>query len=306
MAPIARAPLDENWLADNLTGPGNSFSKLDVCDQSASTNAELAEALRRDWTAWPDLSILTTQHQTAGKGRLERAWDSPAETTIAVSLVLKPTNKHGRPLPTQSYGWFTLLAALALTETLQQTANVTASIKWPNDVQVDGKKISGILAQLVADPTGNPPAVVLGTGINVSQTEEELHLDTATSIALAASDTPKSDPATSDTAASEPALPTRGQFLADYLNNFARQYRDFCANDGNPTAGTPSVLASVSAIMNTLGATVDVTLPSGDILTGLATALDQTGALIVLDQAGNPQAISAGDVQRVRPSGSAP
>ncbi|WP_026529831.1 biotin--[acetyl-CoA-carboxylase] ligase [Haematomicrobium sanguinis] len=295
MAPIARAPLDENWLADNLTGPGNSFSKLDVRDRSASTNAELAEALRRDWGAWPDLSILTTQHQTAGKGRLERAWDSPAETTIAVSLVLKPTNKHGRPLPTQSYGWFTLLAALALAETLQQTATVSASIKWPNDVQVDGKKISGILAQLVADPTGNPPAVVLGTGINVSQTEEELPLDTSTSIALAAS-----DPANSDA-----ALPTRDQFLADYLNNFARQYREFCANDGNPTAGTPSVLASVSSIMNTLGATVDVTLPSGDILTGRATALDQTGALIVLDQAGNPQAISAGDVQRVRPSGNA-
>ena len=81
---------------------------------------------------------------------------------MSVSIVLRPVNAEGRPLPTHTYSWLSLLAALALRETLLETAGIPAELKWPNDVLVRGRKIAGILAQMGPMGDGSVPAVVLG------------------------------------------------------------------------------------------------------------------------------------------------
>ena len=82
--------------------------------------------------------MLTAEYQSAARGRLDRHWEAPARSSVSVSLVLRPVNAEGRPLPTQSYSWLSLLAALALREALLETAGIPAELKWPNDVLVRG------------------------------------------------------------------------------------------------------------------------------------------------------------------------
>ncbi len=148
---------------------------------------------------------------------------------MSVSVVLRPVNADGRPLPTQSYSWFSLIAALALRETLLETAGIPAELKWPNDVLVRGRKIAGILAQLGPMVDGNVPPVVLGTGLNVTLTRSELPVPTATSVALEQAD-----------------HRDRTALLKSYLSHFAILYRSFCNADGDPTAGWPAALPCTS------------------------------------------------------------
>ncbi len=122
--------------------------------------------------------MLTAEHQTAARGRLDRRWEAPARSSVSVSLVLRPVNADGRPLPTQSYSWLSLLGALALREALLETAGIPAELKWPNDVLVRGRKIAGILAQLGPMHGGAVPPVILGTGLNVSLTRPNCRFPT--------------------------------------------------------------------------------------------------------------------------------
>ena len=99
------------------------------------------------------------------------------------------------PVPAASFGWISLLAGLGAVNALRATAGVAATLKWPNDLlvpadtEVEGwgaaRKVGGILTEVVALPAGQPPAVVIGIGINVLQGADELPVDSATSLALA-------------------------------------------------------------------------------------------------------------------------
>jgi BirA family biotin operon repressor/biotin-[acetyl-CoA-carboxylase] ligase len=282
-----RAPLDRTLLGPELAREAG-LSRLEVIDDIGSTNAELLRLAEADADSWGDLSVLATSHQSAGRGRLHRHWESPFGTSIAVSFLLRPRNRDGRPLPTQSYSWFSPLAALALREALAVCAGLEASVKWPNDVVVDGKKISGILAQLAPGAHGAPPAVVLGTGINVGQTEDELPVATATSVLVAAGRRVR-----------------REDLLAAYLAAFGRRYREFCAADGDPDAplaGGRGLWGEVEDATITLGKRVRVELPGGQTLVGRATGLDAHGALRVVEEDGSRHSVAAGDVVHLRPA----
>jgi BirA family biotin operon repressor/biotin-[acetyl-CoA-carboxylase] ligase len=282
-----RGPLDKTLLGPELVR-GAGLSRLEVLDEVGSTNAELVHRAEADPDGWGDLSVLVAEHQTAGRGRLQRHWESPVGTSLAVSVVLRPRNRQGRPLPTQSYSWFSPLAALALREALAEAAGVEASVKWPNDVVVDGRKISGILAQLAPGAHGGPPAVVLGTGVNVGQAEGELPVSTATSLFLATGRQHR-----------------REDILAAYLSAFARRYRQFCAVDGDPDAPLAAgrgLWGEVEDATITLGKLVRVELPGGQVLVGRATGLDAHGALRVVEEDGARHSVAAGDVVHLRPA----
>ncbi|WP_413250450.1 biotin--[acetyl-CoA-carboxylase] ligase [Sinomonas flava] len=283
----ARGPLDRTLLGIDAAREAG-LSRLEIVDEADSTNAQLTRLATEAPEEWGDLAVLATSHQTAGRGRLQRHWESPEGTSIAVSVLLRPHNRAGRPLPTQSYSWFSPLAALALREALAETAGLEASVKWPNDVVVDGLKISGILAQLAPGAHEEPPAVVLGTGINVGQAQEELPVPTATSIRVATGrDLP------------------REQVLSAYLAAFARRYRQFCAVDGDPDAplaGGRGLAGQVEDATVTLGKRVRVELPGGRMLEGRATGLDRHGALLVVEDDGARHAVAAGDVVHLRPA----
>lgn len=105
----------------------------------------------------PEWSVATTGHQTGGRGRLGRTWVDEPGSSLLVSVLLKPP--AGRN-PAE----LTLVAGLAVAEVVERALGRPAAIKWPNDVLVDGAKVSGGLADL------RDGAVVLGIGVNVNQT----------------------------------------------------------------------------------------------------------------------------------------
>ncbi|MDQ0676359.1 MULTISPECIES: biotin--[acetyl-CoA-carboxylase] ligase [Micrococcaceae] len=280
-------PLSRRDLADERFLSATGIPRLDVVDSTGSTNADLLRSVTVEPAAWPDLSVLTAEYQTAARGRLDRHWEAPALSSLSVSVVLRPANAEGRPLPTQSYSWLSLIGALALRETLLETAGIPAELKWPNDVLVRGKKIAGILAQLGPMVDGSVPPVILGTGLNVTLTAGELPVPTATSVVLEGARTED-----------------RTVLLKSYLSNFSALYRSFCNADGDPAAGMAggaSLHKRVEAVMVTLGKQVRAQLPGDHEIIGHASRLDEYGSLLVVDRDSREHVVTAGDVVHLRP-----
>lgn len=284
--PPQRAALDHGALLAPEFLSATGISRLDIVESTGSTNADLVRAVTVEPQKWADLAVLTAEHQTAARGRLDRHWESPERSAVSVSMVLRPVTADGMPVPTQSYSWLSLLAAVALREALQQAAGVSAEIKWPNDVLVNGRKIAGILAQMTPLGDGSVPAVILGVGLNVTLSEEELPVPTATSLALEGSTTTD-----------------RTTLLKAYLSSFTRLYRSFCNAEGDPAAGLAggaSLHKRVESAMVTLGREVRAHLPGDHELVGHASRLDEHGSLLVVDHGGREHVVTAGDVVHLR------
>jgi BirA family biotin operon repressor/biotin-[acetyl-CoA-carboxylase] ligase len=115
----------------------------------------------------PEGAVAATDHQTAGRGRRGGRWEAPPATSVLISVMLHPP--AARHVPE-----LTLVAALAAAEAVEDATGLTAQIKWPNDVMLDRSKVAGVLADLVDG------VVVVGIGINVNQTREQLPLDAPT------------------------------------------------------------------------------------------------------------------------------
>ncbi|WP_104180041.1 biotin--[acetyl-CoA-carboxylase] ligase [Arthrobacter sp. B0490] len=284
---LERPGLNLGALRTALCMPSGPFSRLDIVQRTGSTNTDLVENAQREPAGWPDLSVLGAEVQTAGRGRLGRSWVAPERSSLFVSVLLRPFNRHGRPVPTTAYSWFSLLAALALAESIEDRTEIAPQLKWPNDVTVDGRKLAGILAQFVPGAGAEPPAVVVGVGLNVSLTGDELPVPTATSLLLEYAGTTD-----------------RNVLLKAFLRAFADSYRAFCDVDGDADAAWdsgPSLHTRVGARMTTLGQDVRADLPGGGLLSGRALALDTHGALIVRDDDGERHTVSAGEVVHLRP-----
>jgi BirA family biotin operon repressor/biotin-[acetyl-CoA-carboxylase] ligase len=112
-------------------------------------------------TSLPEGALVVADHQTAGRGRLGRSWEAPAGTALLFSLLLKPP-------PTRLAPGLSLVAGVAVADALERTLGLSVQIKWPNDVMLRRRKIAGCLAE------ARDGAVVLGIGVNVSQTTAEL------------------------------------------------------------------------------------------------------------------------------------
>ena len=112
-------------------------------------------------TTLPEGALVVADHQTAGRGRLGRSWEAPPGTALLFSVLLRPPSE--RPAPELS-----LVAGVAVADTLERLLGLAVQIKWPNDVMLRRRKIAGILAEARDD------VVVLGIGINVGQTADQL------------------------------------------------------------------------------------------------------------------------------------
>jgi len=145
--------------------------------ESVMSTQELAAALAREGA--PTGTVVTARHQTGGRGRRGRSWwDAPGQSLL-LSVVLRP------PGPVAQAPQLSLVAALAVTDALATAATLRASIRWPNDVLVDGRKICGILPEAASGSGDAVGHVILGLGINVNQTAFPAALATrATSIRL--------------------------------------------------------------------------------------------------------------------------
>lgn len=138
-------------------------------DEAGSTNDE-ARSLARDGA--PHLSVVVADHQTAGRGRLDRRWESAPGAGLAASWVARPQ------LPVERWTLIPLLAGVAACKAIRDRAKVDATLKWPNDLITARGKLGGILVEAEL-----PAFVVAGLGVNVSQTEFPPELN-ATSLAL--------------------------------------------------------------------------------------------------------------------------
>jgi BirA family biotin operon repressor/biotin-[acetyl-CoA-carboxylase] ligase len=156
-APLARALAPDGW-------------RVEVLAQAASTNLAVAERAR---AGEPAGLVMVAEEQTAGRGRLDRTWLSPARAGLTLSVLLRPS------LPPGEWGWVPLLTGLAVARAVRERAELDATVKWPNDVLIGDRKVCGILAEVPV--TG---AVVVGIGLNVTTRREELPVETATSLQL--------------------------------------------------------------------------------------------------------------------------
>ena len=259
-------------------------ARLDILDECGSTNTELiARASAGDSGAWPDFSVIVTANQTSGRGRLGRVWVAPPGQTLAISVLLRPRLPAGEPVELSHYAWLPLLAGVAMTRALTPLIpSHSVALKWPNDVQVDGLKVSGLLAELLQGGR----AVVMGAGLNLNIARGDLPTTTSTSLTL-------NDPIEADVA----LLADRA--LAGYLTEFARLYGDFLHFGAN--ADSSGLAEQVTKLCSTLGQQVKVELPGGDTLIGTAIGIDGTGRLSVKRGSdGRVVAVAAGDVTHLR------
>lgn len=261
----ARPPLDLSALA--ALAP---TWQVEVLPETPSTNAAAADRAR---SGAPEGTVLTTEHQYAGRGRLDRVWQTPPRSAIAVSVILRPR------VPTAQWTTLPLVAGVAVARTLI-TLGYDAGLKWPNDVllRVDGaeRKVCGILVERIeSEPDAGGAAAVVGIGLNTSLTAEELPVETATSL-LVAGGTPVD----------------RTAVLVAVLEQLAAAYRTWL---GDPA----QLLAAYTAVSISLGREVRAELPGGAVLSGTAVAIDEMGRLVIA-HGGTTTAVGAGDVVHAR------
>lgn len=272
------------------TALADDFTTIDFVEKTGSTNTDLMQA-----TNVADGTVLLADEQLSGKGRLGRTWTAPAGSQVIFSVLLLPESlEHLGTLP--------LAAGLAVTDSIEGTV-----LKWPNDVHIDGNKLCGILAE--AGPVGQAfkaapkteltkvevgkaevnkaevnkaevnkavggaaPSgrVVVGMGINVTLTREELPIEKATSLALEGRDT------------------DRTELAITVLKNLRRRIVQWENQD-------PQLLRDYRAVCSSLGQEVRLETPSGDV-TGHVDEIGEDGRIMV-----SGEYYSAGDVTHLRP-----
>jgi BirA family biotin operon repressor/biotin-[acetyl-CoA-carboxylase] ligase len=258
---LARPPLSAKRLQRDLAG--DVWREVRVVETTVSTNADLAAEAK---AGAAEGLVLVAEHQTAGRGRLDRQWESPARAGLTFSALLRPS------LDLAHLSLLPLLAGLATVEAVASVADVEAMLKWPNDVLVDGRKLGGLLVEIAGG------GAVIGIGINVSTREDELASERATSIALAG------------------GVTDREPLLKEVLRSLARRYSTW-RGSGDPA----SVMPAYRERCETIGAEVTLELPGGDVVDGIATDVDDTGRLVVTNVGtGERHAWLVGDVTHVR------
>ena len=128
----------------------------------------------------PHGTVVIAEEQTDGRGRLDRSWNSTANKGIWMSVIIRPA------ISPQFAAQFTLVSAVAITQAIQEVTNLTPEIKWPNDILINGKKVTGILTELQAD-MDIVHSIIIGIGVNVNQelsAFEESIQKTATSLKI--------------------------------------------------------------------------------------------------------------------------
>ena len=222
---LDRPPLRAAALARALEPDGWQIEVV----QSATSTQELVRGR-------PPGSVVVAEEQTQGRGRLDRTWVSPPRAGLTLSALVRPALLDG---------WVPLLAGLAVADAIRDQCELEASLKWPNDVLVGGKKVCGLLAEV----TGGD--VAIGIGINVTTRADELPHDGATSLLLAGATTTD-----------------RETLLKAVLRELARALEQ-------------RSLAAYRERCSTVGRQVRVELPGGDTVEGLAEQVDDQGRLVV-------------------------
>ncbi|MDD3895380.1 MAG: biotin--[acetyl-CoA-carboxylase] ligase [Syntrophomonadaceae bacterium] len=233
--------------------------------QTDSTNKR-ARALAND--GYPEGTVIVAEEQTDGRGRRGRSWYSPSNQGIYMSIILRPA------FPLRQISRLSLLAGVASAEALKDELGLQPSIKWPNDILINGRKITGILSEAVTD-MDSIEYIVLGIGININNLPQEFPEDFRT-------------PPTSVLA--ENGQPgSRVKLLRKLLLSLERQY-NFLKDDNF----TP-ILEKARRLSMTLGQKVYFDEGS-EVISGEAIDLDDKGYLLVRDYKGTIHTVMSGEI----------
>lgn len=220
----------------------------------------------------PEGTLVITETQQGGRGRLSRGWFSPTAKGIWLSVVLRP------PFPPQEAPKCTLMAAVALNRAIREVAGIPCGIKWPNDILCNGRKLVGILTEMSAEMDAINH-IVIGTGINVNIAADEIPPELkriATSILV------------------EKGAPvSRLDLLIRVLECLEELYLAV------KESGFEAVLAAWRRESITLGRMINVIAPDKSYQ-GKAVNIDSDGALLV-ETEGGMERVLAGDVS-IRPA----
>lgn len=247
--------------------------QIEYRETVGSTN-DLAKQLARGGA--PEGLLVVADEQTAGKGRLGRAWTTPPGAALAMTLVLRPN------LPPYDAPRITLVAAVAVAEAVREVTGLPAGIKWPNDLQLGGRKFCGILTEMEAEME-RISFVVCGMGLNANLPRELLPAEfreSATSLMAEAG-----------------AKVARAGLVRAVMARFEEAYDQLIAGRFD------QVLARWRALSVTLGQQVRVLSVTGaPTLEGTAVDVAEDGALLVREAAtGQVHRVLAGEVS-LRPA----
>ncbi len=234
-------------------------------DSIGSTNSkakELAEAMQEHGT------IIISEEQTTGHGRLGRNWISPKFKGIWMSIILRPN------IITENISQITLLGAAAVQKAIMKMG-INTNIKWPNDIVLNGKKVCGILTEMSGE-IDHINYLVMGIGINVNLEEEDIPLDlkdVATSIKIESG-----------------KYMERKILLANILNIFEELYIDFVQNDN--IKETIDICRKNSML---IGKEIQL-INKGKVTTAKAMDISDKGELVIENNLGKIEYVVSGEV----------
>lgn len=216
-------------------------------------------------------TVVIADQQTAGKGRMGRSWTSPPGVNLYASVVLRPDI-----LPWDA-PQLTFLSAVATCRAIYDVTSLKATVKWPNDILVNSRKVAGLLNEMSSE-TDRVNFVVLGMGVNINMTRDQFPVELrypATSLALETG-----------------RLVSRVDFTRCLLSHLDQLYRVYRAEGSGP------VLAAWAELSELVGRMVSVDCQN-KVVTGRVKGFGQEGALLLETEDGHMQRLLAGDVRLV-------
>lgn len=260
--------LPDKWysgIVEPLIDEQKMFDHVEVIAQIDSTQLLAKQKLVGN----TDTFLILSDEQTKGKGRFNRPWDSSRGKGLWMSIVLRPK------VPFEMITKFNLFMALGIRDTIQQFSNESVTIKWPNDIYIDGKKACGFLTEMVANSDGIE-AVICGIGINMNHLAEdfqgELQLK-ATSLRIHANQKIH-----------------RYHFLQQLINHIERRYHQFL---NQPFSTIRNEYIEASNIWNrSLKFTENAQQFQGE-----AVDIDEDGYLIVIDDQQIQHKLMSADIE---------
>jgi len=255
--------LTQESLKQNLAGKFIGH-QLHYYEEIGSTNEE---AFRLGIQGVPEGTALIAESQSAGKGRMQRVWHSPAGANIYTSILLRPVFEPARAPQ------ISIAAGVAAAEMIDHYCPGKTQLKWPNDVLIGGKKVCGILAQMKM--SGNAiDFVVVGVGINVNLNHEQFPRDIqemATSLFMEAG-----------------REISRLELIIHLYENMAKWYRELTQN------GFGAIREKWLSLSPMIGKPVSVMFHE-EAVSGRAIGLDDDGSLVLLTDGNDTVKVSAGD-----------
>lgn len=217
----------------------------------------------------PEGTLVIAEEQVTGRGRMARPWHSPKGTGIWMSLLLKPA------LPPQKAPQFTLIAAVAVVQAIHDVSGIQVEIKWPNDLLLHGRKLTGILTELQAD-SEQIHSLIIGIGMNINQQKEDFP-DDLSSIATSLS-------------IEKGELISRAAIVQRVMYHLERYYDIYMKKGFAPI----KLLWESYAI--SIGKNITARTLNGT-LTGVASGITDEGVLLLEDSEGTIHPIYSADIE---------